>query len=324
MGDQVALSVCRECGGKVSTEAAACPHCGASAPAVAPPAASTVPRRAPTKPARPLSPRVRNAAILAAFGVLGFAVLSAAWIVHRADVAARDAYEKKIRDEAEIERVRQIGEARATEERARAAQQAAAARAKSLADLKARLAPMKPDERARELRSCIALGSCLPDDVSAIYASAATEQERTRLRRIAGAEEAMKAAASGVDGEHMSASTIAGVLFALEKAGTVETLREMPKTTLGAAAKDPGAARGSAIVVSGSVVEIRRSDAFYEGAIATDSMKIARFVTKLPTRGIEQGSWATFRGVFVQEYDYPNVSGGQTRSLLLAGAFDQD
>ncbi len=73
--------------------------------------------------------------------------------------------------------------------------------------------------------------------------------------------------------------------------------------------------------MSGNVVEIHARSGVYEGAIMSDDGRVAHFVTPLDTDGIVSGSWAAFRGVFVQEYDYANVSGGQTQSMLLVGGF---
>lgn len=74
----VALTKCRECGGDVSTEAHACPHCGAPVPVPVP--ATTVP---PPKPAvkrrggtpanwKP-TPLTRNPAWLVMYGTLAIA-----------------------------------------------------------------------------------------------------------------------------------------------------------------------------------------------------------------------------------------------------------
>ena len=60
----------------------------------------------------------------------------------------------------------------------------------------------------------------------------------------------------------------------------------------------------------------------YEGSLMTDGGAIVRFFCPAATDGIVDGTWARFRGVFVQEYDYANVAGGQTKSLLLVGTFN--
>lgn len=100
-------------------------------------------------------------------------------------------------------------------------------------------------------------------------------------------------------------------------------LDALPKTSLAEAAKDPDSARGSAIRASGTVIEIRKvTGTLFQGSLASDDgVHVVYFFTSMPTAGVYANSWAAFRGVFVQEYDYANVSGGQTRSLLLVGGF---
>lgn len=109
-----------------------------------------------------------------------------------------------------------------------------------------------------------------------------------------------------------------------DEEGGLPMLDLMPSTSLAEAKKDPHGSRGKVLKVSGNVIEIHRAKNgdIFEGAIMTSGMSVVRFVTSLSTEGVFDGTWASFRGVFVQEYAYPNVSGGQTRSLLVVGAFD--
>ncbi len=60
----------------------------------------------------------------------------------------------------------------------------------------------------------------------------------------------------------------------------------------------------------------------FVGTLMTDSMNAIYFVTPFDTGQIVEGSYASFRGIFAQEYDYPNVSGGETQAVALVGAFD--
>jgi hypothetical protein len=99
-------------------------------------------------------------------------------------------------------------------------------------------------------------------------------------------------------------------------------LELLPATSIAAAMKDPDAARGSVLKASGTIVEIRTEAGVTSGSLATGGMTMIWFVTGMSTKDVYAQSWASFIGVFVPEYDYENVSGGQTKSLLLAGAFD--
>ena len=118
------------------------------------------------------------------------------------------------------------------------------------------------------------------------------------------------------DGERPSSAAIRSVDAALDR--NPKLLEALPKTTLLEAKKDPAGSRGRRIQARGHIADIHKIDRSFEGTMVAGSTPIY-FVTTKPTPGIVDGSWARVDGVFVQEYDYANVSGGQTRAALIVG-----
>jgi hypothetical protein len=190
-----------------------------------------------------------------------------------------------------------------------------------LAQRRAEYAKVAPAQREQGVRDCVNRDGCKQDVVDMIIASAPTPKERERLELVSFAVSAEKIAKLGQDGTEMTATPIAFVSkVVLDHPGV---LNVMPKATPGEARKDTDSARGKVVSVSGTVVDIHKSGQLFTGTFVRDEGSAVYFVTPLPTAGIEDGSWATFKGVFVQEYAYANVSGGQTRSLLLVGGFNR-
>jgi hypothetical protein len=204
-----------------------------------------------------------------------------------------------------------------------AADQAAAkSRAKSTADTIATSAGLSTDRRLEWVRQCVEKLGCKQWQVDAII-EGAPATERPRALRVSMAAAAEDIAKQASDGETLSAAqggVIAGMI-ARDDMG-MPLLDAMVSGSLAEAKKDPASSRGKAMRVSGRIIEIRKSGELFDGAMATDGGTIVHFDTMMSTDGIFEGSYASFRGVFIQEYAYANVSGGQTRSLLLVGAFD--
>jgi len=73
--------------------------------------------------------------------------------------------------------------------------------------------------------------------------------------------------------------------------------------------------------VDGTVLQITKSGAGFEGLIFTPDQKAISFRTQGATKGIVEDSSVTFVGLLVGQHNFPNVSGGQTQSLMLAGHF---
>lgn len=152
-------------------------------------------------------------------------------------------------------------------------------------------------------------------------AASADDKERTLMGAIIGAELAAFTVKQAKDGSDLSAGVIAkaaGVLSANGRWG----LQYLPTTSRGSAMKDPESQRGKVIMVSGHVVQIHREGSIFWGTIMTDNFNAFYYITPFGTGQIEEGTFATFRGIFVQEYDYPNVSGGETQAAALVGAFE--
>jgi hypothetical protein len=155
---------------------------------------------------------------------------------------------------------------------------------------------------------------------SPIVAAAQREREQQLALSAAGSLQSIVRRAK--DGPELYEATGA-VAALLDATVGPKVLDALPKTSLAEAAKDPDSARGSVIRASGTVIEIRKvTGTLFQGSLASDDgAHIVYFVTSMPTTGVYANSWAVFRGAFVQEYDYANVSGGETRSLLLVGGF---
>lgn len=197
-----------------------------------------------------------------------------------------------------------------------AAQRAARERAARLATLRT----WTPAQRAAHAKACAVddhrCGGVTLDELR----TAASEKEATAIRKVWDIWSAHNIAKKATDGQ-MDMVHVAIVNAGVSSAGA-DMLDVLPKTSLAEADKDPSASRGSVANATGTVIEIRKEGPVFEGAIAADG-HIVRFITPFPTPGIIKGSRASFRGIFVQEYAYPNVSGGETRSLLLVGTFNR-
>lgn len=118
----------------------------------------------------------------------------------------------------------------------------------------------------------------------------------------------------------------AGLVFALWWSAHLDAPGKLPITKRSLVLKDPQAERGKWMCTMGSITEIQvdrsAGPALYIGGIIDSSMAVTRFVAVGSTGELVEKSSATFCGVVVGRYDYSNVSGGQTRSIMLVGMFD--
>ncbi len=191
------------------------------------------------------------------------------------------------------------------------------------ADLKLDSAAMGRTERDEMIERC-EQDACEPWRMDALILGAPVGGERDHATRIAFAAKAQKIARRlGKDGPEVSrgAVNLIGEIVAREHVG-LALFDVYRAATVQQAEKDPEATRGGALRVSGTIVEIRTENEIAEGTLATEHAEIIRFITPLSTAGLFARSKASFVGVFVQEYDYTNTRGGQTKSLLVVGAFD--
>lgn len=101
---------------------------------------------------------------------------------------------------------------------------------------------------------------------------------------------------------------------------------ELPKTKFALALKDPEEERGKVLCDTGLVFEILVERIPDMGKIAhvgvTTRGDVYQFVAVGDTGKIVEGSKATFCGVLVGKWDYPNSGGGTTHALRLVGMFD--
>lgn len=326
-GEPLRLLPCPACGRSVSSMAPSCPGCGHPMQVQPAPSVSGVQRSAPP-------PSVRVAAksddglqgvslprrILLGSAALALALVVVAWIASsRAEVQRQQAQQdaeaqRRAEDDAKtVARVKQQ-----VEERERSILAQKKAREDALAAATQRAVAMTPAERAKAVRACAESPTC--DEDKAILAGA-PKGELPSLNRIRDAMQASRGAAAATDGARISEAAVAAALGPVTSYGTA-LLDQIPTTTAADAKKDPDEARGKALRVSGHVVEIAKTSDGFEGALALGDLTIVRFITPLATTGIYADGWGSFRGIFIQEYAYPNVSGGQTRSLLLVGGFE--
>jgi len=220
----------------------------------------------------------------------------------------------------DIARLQREATAAAQAAEAAAAEAAAKRRAGELAEARTRFTSVTTKEREEGVRTCVVASTCRQDMLDTIVATGKTDKERAHLGAVAFAASAREVANLAEDGTSITLAPAAGISTMLRQQGT-GFLDELGKTTIAEAQKDPAANRGKLVRVSGSVVSIHKDGDFFEGTLAVGGGRFVYFLTPLPTPGVFQGTWVSYRGVFMQEYAYSNVSGGQTRSLLIVGAF---
>lgn len=316
----MALVTCVDCGRAVSDAAPACPGCGRPAPFAAPVAAFAQPlsqdslaRSAGRAVGR--SSRGLLIAISVGLGLIVIAIVTANVISSRHE-RERVIAETLVREEeaAVAKRARAAADAKAAEE-------ADVRRKQNVATVTSKSAGMSRDARDAWIAQCVT--SCPDWQMDAVLAGAPEGKERRHAELAAAAASVRNEARKATDGESLSLPVVRQVSGIVGGAnGGLSMLDTLPKSSIAEAKKDPAQVRGKVIRASGNIVEIRTTNGIAEGSIATDNLSIVRFVTPLATDNLFQDSWATFEGAFVQEYDFANVSGGQTKSVLLVGAFD--
>jgi hypothetical protein len=189
------------------------------------------------------------------------------------------------------------------------------------ADRVAMLKAGTPAVREAAVRACIRAGTaCSERDLTGIISSASTEAERVRLGDVGYTVVVEGAASLARDGTTISEGEVGLVRSTIAQAGT-RFFKYLKTTTLAEALKSPSAARGKVLSTAGNVVEIREEGGSTHGSIMVGE-HVVYFLTPLSTEGVVQGSWASLKGVMLQEYAYANVSGGQTRSILVVGALN--
>jgi len=148
--------------------------------------------------------------------------------------------------------------------------------------------------------------------------------EEERARAMQAIAEIRSLLENAEDGDELSLVQIILVANHLAKNDLkFSAISQLPRTDFGEAMKDADSERGKAMVVSGSVIQIAKDGEYFTGLICGGSYcsRVYHFVTPGTTRGINQGSYVTFAGVFVQRYSYSNSGGGTTHSLALVGYF---
>lgn len=183
-----------------------------------------------------------------------------------------------------------------------------------------------PKGREETVAACFKDLKCTQPEMDAVIARGADAKERDRLKKLSFAESVAAMARKAKDGFDMSMGEAAAIAMILKNEGQ-GVLDLLPKTSIGEASKDTDDNRGKTLRASGSVVQIRGAGSgsarIYEGTLATDNGKFIYFFCPFSTDGIVDGTYAGFRGVFLQEYSYKNTGGGVTHSLLAIGHFTQ-
>lgn len=144
------------------------------------------------------------------------------------------------------------------------------------------------------------------------------DQEKNNLIGIFAVGRSSALLAAGSDADRMEWGAANAGFLSLSR---IKHIKMAEKTSISESRKDPGANMGKWLEVSGSVVQIRRDEKVFRGLMLSESLKAISFITASTTKGIVEGSPGTFVGLLVSDYNFANVSGGQTQSLLLAGHF---
>lgn len=200
------------------------------------------------------------------------------------------------------------------------AEQADAARAST--DARSKSAGMNPERRLQWIRQCMQVAACKSWQIDAIIDGAPPEDQRRALRvsLAALAEDAAKAAPDGDDLASVPATRVVALVGRPSMGSAL--LDEMTATTLAIARRDPDAARGRVIKVSGRIIELRTTHGLSEGLLLTQDGTAVRFMTNLPVSGLKATSISTYRGVFVQRHLYKSSTGQRKQSFVVAGAFE--
>lgn len=123
------------------------------------------------------------------------------------------------------------------------------------------------------------------------------------------------------------AGALAVGMWALKRGGFVWwELMSVQETTFGKAKKDPMSARGQRLCFSGSLVEIHTKKTtdgdYFEGGIINDALDVVSFVAIGSSGSLVERSAARLCGIVTGTNSYDNVSGGQTQTVRVVGAFD--
>lgn len=199
------------------------------------------------------------------------------------------------------------------------AEQADAARAST--DARTRSAGMNPERRLQWIRQCMQVAACKSWQIDAIIDGAPPEDQRRALRvSLASlAEVSAKDATDGDDLASIPATRIVGLVGRPSMGSAL--LDEMTSTTLAIAKRDPDAARGRVLKVSGRIIELRTTHGLSEGILLTDDRTEVRFMTSTSVAGLKATSISTYRGVFVQRYLYKSSTGQRKQSFVVVGSF---
>ncbi len=139
---------------------------------------------------------------------------------------------------------------------------------------------------------------------------------------------AFKEALEGIqDGADLDTQRMVKLAELLKKTYSLSVLKMLPKTNYKEAMKDADSVRGAIVSAGGTIIEIKKEEispgfVVYEGGLMESELNVVRFIAIGGTRGIYEGSYAKFVGVFSQIYSYPNVTGGETHAIAVVGYFD--
>ena len=179
---------------------------------------------------------------------------------------------------------------------------------------------MTPPQRAEEA-TALAAGcsldphACDGASIASLLEASDAGDERGQLAAVTSAPMVVAAARAGSDGALLDPMVVGNVTETLRMGGR-STLDRIPGVARAAAVKDPAAARGRVIVVSGRVSSVRDEGATSTGML-TMGVETNYFVTPFSIEGVSGSTLARFRGVFVQKYS----PAGQPSSVVLVGSF---
>lgn len=130
--------------------------------------------------------------------------------------------------------------------------------------------------------------------------------------------------ADTTDGPSPGALMVAIWLY--KRGGWTDVEPKRDETSVGKVKKDGAAERGKRMCARGRVTQISKDPVFpgaFVGNIFTEAGNIVNFLSAMGTTGeIIEDSRARFCGIVTGNYYFQNVSGGQTQSVQMVGAFD--
>jgi hypothetical protein len=167
-----------------------------------------------------------------------------------------------------------------------------------------------PAQRMAWVKHCLP-AACANDEVADVAAAGGSVDEIAALGHVGYARLIAMDAATGHDGDEVSATAVNGILDVYRHDPDAET-SALPHTTRANAMKDIVSERGKFLTVTGNIVKIQRDGDVFWSILTDDSGNPCYLFTALDADGVDEDKRATFEGVAVQRWK------GETAQFLLA------